>query len=135
MLTGRQLWHWEESAVVKMHMDTQVHLEWCKSLVMQGRTVRQFCDRAANLWAEAVQALPDCSMRFALNSVTNTLPHNANLHLWGKKPSPTYQLCPERQTLQHVLNHCETALEKRTYNERHDDILTSLYSFVPPTCC
>ena len=130
MLTGRRLIvAWEKSAVLKM--DTQVHLEGL-SLVVQGQTVRQFCDRAANLWAEAVQTLPDCSMRFALNSVTNTLPHNANLHLWEKKPSPTCPraLCPERQTFQHVLNHCETALEKGTYSERHDDILTSLYSFV-----
>ena len=56
-------------------------------------------------------------------------PSQANLHLWGKKPSPTCQLCPERQTLQHVLNHCSTAVEMRRYNERHDDILASYYSF------
>ena len=71
---------------------------------MQGQTARQFCDRAANLWSQAVQALPDHVTRFALNAVTNTLPHNTNLQLWGKKPSATCQLCPERQTLQHVLN-------------------------------
>ena len=115
---------------VVVQMDTQVHLDRCRSLVVQGQTVRQFQDRAAGLWAEVVTSLPENTMRFALNSVTDTLPHNANLYLWGKQPSPVCRLCPERQTLQHVLNHCSTALEKRRYNRRHDDILASLHSFV-----
>lgn len=109
--------------------DIQSHLEHCQSLSIQGQTVRQFQDRAAELWAQIVMNLPDEVMRFALNSVTNTLPHNANLHLWGKKPTPVCQLCPERQTLQHVLNHCSVALRMRRYNIRHDDILLSLYKF------
>ena len=114
---------------VVVETDTQNHLQQCSSLAVQGHTMRQFSDRAANLWAEVVQQTPDTLMRFAMNSVTDTLPHNANLHLWGKKPSPACQLCPEKQTLHHVLNHCSTALEKRRYNKRHDDILASLYSF------
>ena len=110
--------------------DAQTRLDHCRSLSVQGQTARHFQDRAAEVWAEVVMTLPDSTMRFALNAVTDTLPHNANLHLWGKRPSSTCQLCPERQTLHHVLNHCSTALEKRRYNQRHDDILASLYSFV-----
>ena len=110
-------------------VDASTRLEQCRSLAVQGQTVRQFEDRAAALWSQAVLTSPDHVMRFALNAVTDTLPHNANLHLWGKKPSSTCQLCPEKQTLHHILNHCSTALEKRRYNERHDDILASLYSF------
>ena len=117
-----------KSAVVQA--DMQVHLEQCSRRVVQGQTVRQFQNRAAELWACVVTSLPESTMRFPLNSVTDTLPHNANLHLWGKQPSPVCRVCPERQTLQHVLNHCSTALEKRRYNRRHDDILASLYSFV-----
>ena len=110
--------------------DTADQLRHCESLVIQGQTVRQFTDRAANLWANVVQLMLDTLMCFAMNSVTDTLPHNANLHLWGKKTSPNCQLCPERQhLLHHVLNHCSTVLQKRRYNERHDDILSSLYSF------
>ena len=97
---------------------------------MQGQTVRQFEDRAADLWSQTILTSPDHMMRFALNAMTDTLPHNANLHLWGKKPSPKCQLCPERQTLQHVLNHCCVALERRRYNQRHDDVLQSLYNFI-----
>ena len=59
--------------------DVHVHLAQSRSLVVQGLTVRQFCDRPANLWSQAVEALLDHGLSFALNSVTNTLPHNANL--------------------------------------------------------
>ena len=119
-----------KSAVVQA--DMQVHPEQCSAVDGLCRdSRRQFQDRAAaELWAHVVTSLPESTMRFALNSVTDTLPHNANLHLWGKQPSPVCWLCPERQTLQHVLNHCSTALEKRCHNRRHDDILASLYSFV-----
>ena len=111
-------------------VDTSVRIEQCRALSVQGQTVRQFEDRATDLWSQAILTSPDHMMWFVLNAVTDTLPHNAKLHLWGKKPSSKCQLCPERQTLQHVLNHCSVALEKRRYNERHDDILWSLYNFI-----
>ena len=38
-------------------------------------------------------------------------------------------LCGECQTLIHVLNACNTALNLRRYNERHDLVLTELYHF------
>ena len=111
-------------------VDTSVHFERCKALPVQGQTARQFEDRAADLWSQAVLTSPDHVMRFALNAVMDTLPHNANLHLWGKKSSSGCQLCHERQTLQHVLNHCIVALERRRYNQRHDDVLCSLFKFI-----
>ena len=39
-----------------------------------------------------------------LHSALDTLPHNANLHLWGRRGSNNCPLCEERQTLIHVLN-------------------------------
>ena len=53
----------------------------------------------------------------------DTLPHNANLHIWGKKESDVCPLCGERQTLIHVLNCCRIARELRKYNQRHDGVL------------
>ena len=110
--------------------ETQTHLDHCRSLLVQGQTAWQFQDRSAEVWSQVVLTLPDHAMRFALNSVTVTLPHNSNLNLWGKMPSPGCQLCQERQTLHHILNHCSVALQRHQYNNRHDDILMSLYSFV-----
>ena len=39
----------------------------------------------ASLWSKAVQSLPAEQMRFALNAAVDTLPHNANLHLWKRR--------------------------------------------------
>ena len=69
-------------------------------------------------------------LRFALNSLTDTLPHNANLHLWKRIATPACILCGERQTLLHVLNACPYALNRRRYNDRHDAILTCIRDFL-----
>ncbi len=68
-------------------------------------------------------------MKFALNASQDTLPHNSNLARW-KNLSPACKLCGQRQTLQHVLNHCEVALNLRRYNLRHDGVLDVIHSFV-----
>ena len=113
-----------------VEIETQTHLDHCRSLLVQGQMAQQFQDRSAELWSQVVLTLPDHAMRFALNSVTVTLPHSSNLNLWGKMPSPGCQLCQERQMLHHILNHGSVALQRHQYNKRHDDIHMSLYSFV-----
>ena len=65
-------------------------------------------------------------MRFVLNAAVDTLAHNANLHLWGKKETDACPLCGERQTLIHVLNNCRVALDLHRYNPRHDSVLNIL---------
>ena len=70
--------------------------------------------------------------QFAMNAVTDmcTLPHIANLYLCGEKPAAKCQLCPERQTLHHVLNQCSIALEEQRYNQQHDAVLALLYKLL-----
>ena len=66
-----------------------------------------------------------------LNAAHDTLPHDSNLHLWKKKPNPSCPLCGhQKQTLLHVLNNCETALHHRRYNQRHDEVLKEIASFI-----
>ena len=48
--------------------------------------------------------------KFALNAVHDTLPHNANVHLWKKKTTDLCPLCGEHQMLIHLLNVCNNAL-------------------------
>ena len=61
----------------------------------------------------------------------DTLSHNANLHLWGKKASDTCPLChADNQNLVHVLNLCQVALNLRHYNDRHGSVLTVLYATI-----
>ena len=72
-----------------------------------------------------VQKLPSELLKFAINAVQDTLPHNGNLAVWRKREglSSWCQLCGERQTLLRVLNNCPKALNMRRYSEWHDAVL------------
>ena len=110
--------------------DNEARLAHSAGLSVQGQTVRDYHGRAADLWSTTVQSLPERVFKFALNALTDTLPHNCNLHLWKKLPSASCNLCGQQQSLLHVLNACPYALEKRRYNDRHDGILESIYIFL-----
>ena len=69
------------------------------------------------------------ALQVCLNSVTDTLPHNANLFKWKKLSSSKCQLCGEHQSLAHVLNACQKALSLRRYSARHDDVLQVITDF------
>ena len=85
---------------------------------------------APHLWSTTITSLPERVLSFALNSLTDTLPHNSNLHLWKKIPSVSCNLCGQQQTLTHVLNACLYALEKWRYNDRHDAIHGCIHNFL-----
>ena len=65
---------------------------------------------AAQNWSIAVFSLPEWIFKFALNTATDTLPHNVNLCRWKKLSSPQCQLCGETQSLAHILNSCQKPL-------------------------
>ena len=88
-------------------------------------------DTSPDLWVRAVHGLPPETMKFALNASLNTLPTNANLHMWGKNPTNICPLCQEsRQSLVHILNNCPVALELRRYSKRHDTVLQVIRDFI-----
>ena len=110
--------------------DTASRLSHTSGLVVQGQTVRTFEGKEATTWSTVVLSLPERVFKFALNATTDTLPHNQNLCLWRKIPSSSCPLCGQVQSLLHVLNNCPVALQLRRYNRRHDDVLSSIFSFL-----
>ena len=116
-------------------MDTEKRIHHAKSLKCQGQVFRCCDGGPATIWATAVQQLPPYLLKFSLNAVQDTLPHNDNLARWRRFEglSSNCKLCGERQTLLHVLNHCSRALELRRYNERHDAVLEGIVNFVTKT--
>ena len=72
------------------------------SVEREGQMFRSASPDAAELWGSTLVQLPDDPRKFALNSALDTLPHNTNLHLWGRRGSDNCPLCEERQTLIHV---------------------------------
>ncbi len=109
--------------------DAETRLKHARSLERQGEIHRTVEEEASSLWASAITSLPPEQMKFALNASQDTLPHNANLSLWRNLPS-SCKLCGERQTLHHVLNHCQVALTLRRFNVRHDAVLEVISRFV-----
>ena len=108
----------------------QNHLHLCQ-LSSQREMARAWGESSPQLWVKAVQSLPPEVMKFAINASSNTLPTNANLHLWGKKNSDVCRLCQEaRRSLSHVLNNCQVAMELRRYSKRHDEVLKVIGAFI-----
>ena len=101
--------------------------EQAEALPHQGQMLRDSNLTADLIWATAVSKLSSSAMKFALNSATDTLPHNSNLAKWYKGlHSGLCKLCGKQQTQIHVLNNCEVALKLRRYNPRHDKILAQI---------
>ena len=70
--------------------DTAAHTT---SLPVQGMMVREFEGQGTLNWTAAISTLLEWCFKFALNSVTDTLPHNSNLCRRKKLSSPQCQLC------------------------------------------
>ena len=75
----------------------------------EGQMFRCTSSDAAGIWSRVLMDLSDEHRKFAINSAVDTLPHNANLHLWRKRNDDVCPLCGDRQTLIHVLNICPVA--------------------------
>ena len=105
----------EDAMARKKHME---------SLPVQGQMMR-VGSYAADIWATAVSRLGSEAMKFVLNAATDTLPTNSNLAKWRNGAvSRNCKLCGHQQSLLHVLNSCEVALQLRRYNMRHDKVLS-----------
>ena len=126
---------------VKMKMTTEdatARREQAEALPLQGQLLRDSSSASDFVWATAVSTLDSEVLKFALNSATDTLPHNSNLAKWNKGiHSNTCKLCGKNQSLLHVLNNCEVALKCRRYNRRHDQVLGVIVamtqSYLPDT--
>ena len=101
------------SAAVKrvvQEEDGNDRLSKLKMLEKQGQMVSSVDENEIEVWANTIQSLPSQQMRFVLNAAVDTLSHNANLHLWGKKETDACPLCGERQTLIHALEQLQSSL-------------------------
>ena len=100
-------------------------------LPQQGKMMTLFEGNAAALWSRCVSKLPPEPLCFILNAAVESLPTNANLFKWGKRPSPSCALChSDRQSLLHALNNCPIVMTLRRYSARHDEVLRVLSAFI-----
>jgi hypothetical protein len=76
-------------------------------------------------WKSYMWNLPCGVLKFALNASIDTLPTFTNLKSWGKRASVNCHLCGNtvKQTLFHVLVHCNHTMDQGRMTWRHDSIL------------
>ena len=102
--------------------DHATHNSHLLGLSVQGKLFQR--DDNYSYWSDAVSSRPDREMKFAYNAAIDTLPANANLALWYK--GQVSSKCRLRnfpsQSLKHVLDKCEVALQQRRFNPRHDAV-------------
>jgi hypothetical protein len=81
-------------------------------------------------WKAYMWDLPRGVLKFAVNSsiTLETLPTSTNLRKWGKRASVNCQLCGNmvKQTLFHVLVHCNHTLDLGRLTWRYDSVLNHI---------
>ncbi len=113
---------------IKFSIAKEIHTLWIskiETLVLQGNLLKLMSEENSNItWKSIIHNLPRKLLRFGLNSITNTLPVNSNLALWGKTLNQACALCGRKETLLHVLNGCPIMLDQGRYTYRHNNILS-----------
>ena len=75
-----------------------------------------------DLWTQS-----EGSLRFLLRPVSDLLPTQTNLQLWGKKEDASCIRCgASRCNLQHILSACSKSLSEGRYRWRHDKVLKEI---------
>ena len=109
--------------------DESYRLKELQALQVQGECF-QLCVDSLDIWSFAINSIPDAIIKFSLNALMDTLPHRQNLFKWGKAQTSPCPLCSEKQTLLHVLNSCNVALQQRPFDQHHDEVLKILSDFI-----
>ena len=80
-------------------------------------------------WKSCLVGLSEATFSFATRALVDALPTNSNLARWKKVLSSQCGSCHStKQTLLHVLNHCQSKLDAYTW--RHNNVLLQMKNFI-----
>ena len=79
--------------------------------------------------------LPHKQLSWLVRASIDCLPSFSNLRRWNKVLSNKCALCPRSETMWHVLNGCNVALNQKRYNLRHDSILLHIVKQTKASGC
>ena len=111
--------------------DVAQRLKHSQNLPNQGELDQLMERDAATLWPETMHAE---ALKFALNVSQDTLPGHTMWTCAIREARVFPVTAWERQTLAHILNHSQVALDLRRYNVRHDAVLEVIDKFVRENC-
>ena len=108
--------------------------EWAshvQSLAVQGTFFELVTlESKSTMWKSIMYNLPYRVAKFLANALSDTLNTNTNLSRWGKMISNKCNRCGNRETLLHVLNACQNALEDGRFTWRHNNLLHYLTGLI-----
>ena len=81
-------------------------------------------------WKAMIWSLPTTVTLFASQAALDILPTRANLCRWRVACNSNCRKCGVKETLHHVLNHCDTLLKAGLYKWRHDSVLQRMYEIL-----
>ena len=109
------------------HHDLQKTVE---QLSVQGSWSKLgFGEEVEQKWKGVLWSLPSSVTQFASKAALDVLPTRANLLRWKMTCDGSCPRCGVKETLQHVLNHCDHLLLSGAYKWRHDSILQEMFGF------
>ncbi len=82
-------------------------------------------------WKSLVWSLPATVTQFASKAALDVLPTRANLCRWKVACDSACRKCHVKETLHHVLNHCDALLNAGLYKWRHDSVLQHIAESIP----
>ena len=95
-----------------------------KKLTLQGEFAKLLIEEEENItWKSILNNIPKGVLSFALKATVNGLPTPDNLKRWGTRKLDKCTICGNFGNLEHVLNWCNTALNQKRFNWRHDSVL------------
>ena len=98
-------------------------------LIVQGNFLKLIDSENSDLtWRSIIYDLPKGVLSFAVRSAIDFLPTFNNLRTWGKRTNTTCKLCPNKETLQHILNICPISLNQGRFTWRHNSVLSTILS-------
>jgi hypothetical protein len=104
------------------------------TLVKQGDLLRLAeSEKWDAIWKSFVFDMKKGTMKFLLNSITNTLPTGNNLLQWGKSTTDHCKQCNGRETTCHVLANCSVSLDQGRYTWRHNNVIKYILTCLDTT--
>ena len=95
-----------------------------KKLTLQGEFAKLLIEEEENItWKSILNNIPKGVLSFALKATVNGLPTPDNIKRWGTRKLDKCTICGNFGNLEHVLNWCNTALNQKRFNWRHDSVL------------
>ncbi len=117
---------------IKELLSSQRSIFWqnyIQPLIVQGNLLKLIESESSDLtWRSIIYNLPRGVLSFAVRSAIDFLPTFNNLKTWGKRTNTACKLCSNKETLQHILNMCHTALNQGRFTWRHNSVLSMFLS-------